>query len=236
MQAEASEFGIDVAFVHALDRLLGFEPVADQVGDRADLEPVLRRERFELGTARHGAVVAHDFDEHASRRETRERGEIARRFGVTGARKHATGLRGERKDVAGLHDVVGARIGFGRDADRLRAIVCRDAGRDAGRRFDRHGEVRMVRRRVAIDHGLEAQLPAMRLRQRQADETATFAHHEVDVLWPHFFGGHDEIAFVFAVFVVEDHDHAAGTDLGEDFGDRREAHACTPRSPYNRST
>ena len=76
----------------------------------------------------------------------------------------------------------------------------------------------------------------MRLRQRQADQAAAFAHHEVDVFGPHLLGGHDEIAFVLAILVVDDDDHAAGADLFEDFGDRREAHACTSRSANRRST
>jgi hypothetical protein len=36
--------------------------------------------------------------------------------------------------------------------------------------------------------------------------------------------GHDQIAFVLAVLVVEDHDHAAGADVFEDFGDGVESH------------
>ncbi len=76
----------------------------------------------------------------------------------------------------------------------------------------------------------------MGLRQRQADEPAAFAHHEVDVLGPHLLGGHDEIAFVLAVLVVDDDDHAARADFFEDFGNGREAHFCTSRSAKRRST
>ena len=36
--------------------------------------------------------------------------EVAARFGVTGTRQHAAGLRDQRKDVARLHDVVGPRV------------------------------------------------------------------------------------------------------------------------------
>ncbi len=76
----------------------------------------------------------------------------------------------------------------------------------------------------------------MRLGQRQADEAAAFAHHEVDVLGPHFFGGHDEIAFVLAIFVVDDDDHAARAYLVENLGNGREAHRRTSRSGNRRST
>ena len=39
--------------------------------------------------------------------------------------------------------------------------------------------------------------------------------HEVDGFGGNLLGGHGEVALVFAVFVVDDDDHAAGTDLGE---------------------
>ena len=48
--------------------------------------------------------------------------------------------------------------------------------------------------------------------------------HEVDVLRPHELGGHDQVALVLAVLVVHDHDHAAGAEFVEEFGDGGEAH------------
>ena len=76
----------------------------------------------------------------------------------------------------------------------------------------------------------------MRLRQRQAHEPAAFAHHEVHVFGPHLLGGHDQIAFVLAILVVDDDDHAPGADFFEDFRNRRKAHGLTPRSAKSRST
>ena len=38
------------------------------------------------------------------------------------------------------------------------------------------------------------------------------------------FGGTDEVAFIFAAFVIDEHDHLAGAEGGEDFGNGGEGH------------
>ncbi len=59
---------------------------------------------------RHGAVVAHDLAQHRGGREAGEARQVAARFGVAGAHQHAAGMRDQRKDMAGLHDVLGLRV------------------------------------------------------------------------------------------------------------------------------
>ena len=76
----------------------------------------------------------------------------------------------------------------------------------------------MLAMRLA-DHERQPQLAAAFGGQRQADEAAPEARHEVDVLRAHFLRGHDEVAFVLAILVVHDHHHAPGGDVGEDFFD-----------------
>ena len=51
------------------------------------------------------------------------------------------------------------------------------------------------------------------LGQRQADQAAAVLGHEVDDFGRDFFGGDGEVAFVLAIFVVDDHEHAAGANL-----------------------
>src|SRR3546814_3727265 len=53
VQAERAVFGVDLAFIDALDRVLGFQAMADQVLDRADLQPVLAGEHFQLRSEEH---------------------------------------------------------------------------------------------------------------------------------------------------------------------------------------
>ena len=60
------------------DQLLAVTPVADQVGDRDELEAVLGGEPLELGEPRHRAVVVRDLGEHA-RREAARRAARGRR-------------------------------------------------------------------------------------------------------------------------------------------------------------
>src|SRR6185437_9104857 len=53
----------------------------------------------------------------------------------------------------------------------------------------------------------------------EADEAAAVAGHEIDGLGGDVFGGEGEVAFVFAVFVVDDDQHAAGANFVEGSGD-----------------
>ena len=65
----------------------------------------------------------------------------------------------------------------------------------------------------------------------QADQAAAVLGHEVDGFGRDFFGGHGEVAFVFAVFVVDQDDHAALADFFDGFFDGGEngfsgGHVC----------
>ena len=53
----------------------------------------------------------------------------------------------------------------------------------------------------------------------EADQAASVLGHEVDGFGRDLLGGEGEVAFVLAVFVVDDHDHAAGADLFDRVGD-----------------
>ena len=224
MQAERTLRGLDRAFVHALDRVLGFEAIADQVLDRTDLQAMLGSERFQLRTPRHAAVGVEDLHQHAGRFESGQQGEIAGRFGMAGACQHAAGLRHQRKDVAGLGQVVGFGVGTHRRADGMRAVVGGNTGTDAFRRFDADGEIGLIGRTVVAHHQRQLQLPATFARQREADEASRVRDHEIDVGRSHELGRHDEVAFVLAILVVHDDDHATGADIGQQFGNRGETH------------
>src|SRR5260221_11025477 len=53
---------------------------------------------------------------------------------------------------------------------------------------------------------------ALPICHRQANQAAAKLGHEVDGFGRDFLSGEGEVAFVFAVFVVDDDDHAAGAD------------------------
>ena len=51
------------------------------------------------------------------------------------------------------------------------------------------------------------------------DQSAGVKDHLIDRLGGGFFGCHDEIAFVFSVFIVGHDDDAPGSDVANRFGD-----------------
>ncbi|MNP62402.1 hypothetical protein D3C76_1576770 [compost metagenome] len=52
--------------------------------------------------------------------------------------------------------------------------------------------------------------------------------HEVDVLGLAALGGHDQVAFVLAVFVIHEDDHLALADVFNQFFDAIERHKAPP--------
>jgi hypothetical protein len=76
----------------------------------------------------------------------------------------------------------------------------------------RYGEV------LSLHHRRQ---PSCAQRSRVSDRQTrprAWRDHEVDVGRPHQLGGHDQVAFVLAVLVVDDHDHAAGADSSSSSG------------------
>jgi hypothetical protein len=218
-QTEIAELRADLLLGDALDRTLLPQPMTNEVRDRADLEPVAHGESLEIRPARHGAVVVHDLDDHRRGIESRETRKIAARLRVARARQHATGLRHHGKDVPGLAQVFRARIRLDRGEHGVCAIVRGDPGGHTLRRLDREREVGAMFAVRLAHHERQAQLLATLGREREADEPAAEARHEVDVLRAHLLRGHHEIAFVLAILVVHDDDHAARGDVGEDVFD-----------------
>ena len=235
-QAEVAVRGRDVALVHAFDGVFGFQAVADEVFDRADLQAVFGGELLQLGAARHRTVGVEDFHQHAGGLQAGQQGQVAGRFGVAAAGEHAAGLGHQRENVAGLGQVVGGGVRAHGGADGMRAVVGADAGGHAFGGFDADGEVGLVGRVVVAHHRAQAQLPAAFAGERKADQAARVGDHEVDVGGFHQLGGHDQVAFVFAVLVVHHHDHAALADFFKQFGDGGETHADSSRAASSRST
>jgi len=227
-EADALELalgGHQGAAAQALDQRFVAAAVFDEVGDGADLQRVLPGEDFEVRQARHRAVVLHDLADHGRRCEAGHAGEVAAGLGVPGAHQHAAVLRLQREDVAGLHQIGRLR----------RAVHCRlhgacavgggDAGGHAGGRFDGDRECRAVPGAVARGHRRQLQALAAFARERQADQAAAEARHEVDRLGRDMVGGEHQIALVFAVFLVDEDDHAASGELGDKLWNRGDRHS-----------
>ena len=104
--------------------------------------------------------------------------------------------------MPGLHKFVGGRLVAAQELDRLRPIIGADASRNALRRIDRDGELGAVRLPVTGHHRTQAEPRELRLGRRHADNAATVANHHIDRFGGHFGRRHDQIAFVFTIFVV----------------------------------
>jgi hypothetical protein len=191
--------------------------VMDQVGDGADLQLVFATEFDQVGQARHAAIVFHDLADHRGRRQAGQFGEVAAGFGMAGTHQHAALDRLQRKDMAGLHDVRRPGVARHRGLDGGGAVGRGNAGGDAFGGFDRYGEVGAVGSAVTGSHHRQVELLAAFLGQRQADQAAAVFGHEVDGFGSDELGGEHQVALVLAVFLVDQDDHAAGAQLGDDF-------------------
>ena len=69
------------------------------------------------------------------------------------------------------------------------------------------------------------------LGERQADEAAAVLGHEVDGLGRDLLGGHDEVALVLAILVVDEDDHLAGADVVDRALDPRDRSHFASRAP-----
>ncbi len=81
------------------------------------------------------------------------------------------------------------RFRINRRADGMRAVGGRDAGGHTLAGFNRLGKRRAKARGVLLGHRKEAQIVGALLGQRQADQPAAKAGHEVDGFWSHKLGG-----------------------------------------------
>ena len=80
---------------HAADVALVPHAVANQFRDGQQLQSVRAAEFRELRHARHGAVVIHDFADHARGSESGDARQVHRRFGLPGAHQHAAVSRAQ---------------------------------------------------------------------------------------------------------------------------------------------
>ena len=217
--AEIAEARGQNCFGNAPDVAFVLHAVADQVRDREHLQVVFLAKFDELRHAGHGAVITHDFADDAGGSEAGDAREVHGRFRLAGANEHAAIARAQRKNVAGAREILRLRLGIDGGENRDGAIGSADAGGDADARVHGFGEGRAVDGSVDRRHEREAKLVAALFGERHADQAAAVLGHEVDGVGSDFFGGHGEVAFVFAVLVVHQDDHAALANFFDGFFD-----------------
>ncbi len=84
---------------HAIDEVIVFAAIGDEIGDRADLEAMELREFHEVRHPRHGAVIVHDLADHAGRIKPRQSRDIDGRFGMPRANQRTAMACDERKHM-----------------------------------------------------------------------------------------------------------------------------------------
>ena len=83
------------------------------------------------------------------------------------------------------------------------------------RAVDGNGKGSAQKRSVVGDLRGQMQLVATLFSQRQTDQPARVAGHEVDDLGRDLLGRAHQVAFVLAILVVDDDDHAPFADFGD---------------------
>src|SRR5260370_11871291 len=207
---------------YAQHRAFVLHGVANEVRDGEHFQIVFAAEFDELRHAGHGAVFVHDFADDTRGGEASDAREVDGGFGLASADENATLARTQRKNVAGAREVLRLRFWIDGRENGDGAIGSTDSRADAHASVHRFGESSAVNRSVDGRHEREVKFVAALFGERQADQAATVLGHKVDGVGGDFFGGHGEVAFVFAVLVVDEDDHAALADLFDGFFDGSE--------------
>ena len=113
--------------------------------------------------------------------------------------------------MAGRDDGAGPDLRVGGNPDGVGPVEGRDAGGDAFARLDGDGEGGGAAGEIPGHHWRQAQAIDLGAIKGQADEAAGLAGHEGDGIRRDEAGGSHQIALVFAVLVVDEQHHAAGT-------------------------
>ena len=205
----------------ALDETLALAPVLDDVLDGAHLEVVLAGEGAQVGQARHTAVGINNLANDRRFFQTGQPCQVDAALGMAGAHEHAAFAGTQPVHVAVAADQIGGRRALIKhDFYRAGPIEGGDTGGDAGPGVKFHSQRRDLGIGRGIGHRLEMELVADGRRHGQANHAAGVAHHEVDRLRRRLFRGHDQVAFVLPILVVDQDDHAPGPQFGNGFLDR----------------
>ena len=124
--------------------------------------------------------------------------------------------------MSGTGQVLRPGLGFDGREDGDGAVGRANAGSHAHAGINRFAESGAMHRGVDWRHKRKVELVAALLGEREADQAAAVLGHEVDGFRSDFFGGHGEVAFVLAVFVVHEDDHATVADFFDGFFDGAE--------------
>src|ERR1700690_78504 len=208
-------FGLNHRLAHAMHVALMLHAVADQFRHRQHHHVVHRAELDQVGHTRHRAVVLHDFANNPRRYHARQARQIDRRFCLPGAHQHSTFAGAQRKNVSWSRQVRGPRRRIDRNLYRVAAVIGGNPCRQTFASVNRFAKRCAVLRRVLGRHVADPQMVEPLFGHGQADQAAPVLGHKVDGLGRDAFGGQREVAFILAIFVVNDHNHPPLANLAD---------------------
>ncbi len=217
-----SDLGRQFEFRDAVQQFLRAPAIRDKVLDGDELEAVAFGEFDEPVEALHGAVFGHDLADDAGRVQPGQTREIDGCFRLPRAHQHAAVARAQRKRVSGAKQIARTSRRIEQCLNRRGAIVRRNSRGRAAARFNRNRECRFVHRAIFGNHLRQMQLVQALADHRNANQAARVLAHEIDRFGRHHLCGHYQVAFVFAILVVQHDDHLAGADVLDRVLDRVE--------------
>ena len=110
-------------------------------------------------------------------------------------------------------DVAGPDLRVRRNLHRPGSVMGRYARRDPLDGLDGHGECGRAPGPVIGHHRRQPKPVDLVAGERQADQATAIAGHEVDRFGRGEFGGDDQVAFIFAILVINQDHHAAFAQL-----------------------
>src|SRR5581483_6756753 len=160
-------------------------------------------------------VLVDDLAQHAGRVQAGHAGEVDGGLGVAGPLEHATLAVAQGEDVARAGQVAGAGGRVDERLDGCRTVGGGDARGGAVAVVDGDRERGALRLGVGAHHQRQLEVVEAIALQRDADHTRCVLQEEGDGVGGGELGGHDEVALVLPVLVVDHDDHLSPTDGGD---------------------
>ncbi len=170
----------------------------------------------ELGDAGHRAIVVHNFAYYGGGLQAGESREVNGAFGLSCADEDPAIACAEGEDVARAGEVGRFCVVGDCGLDGVCAVGGTDARGSALCGVDGDGEGGVEASGVIDDLRVKCEGVAFVAGERQAYKASAEFGHKVDDLRCNLFGGADEVAFVFAVFVIDKDDDFACAKVIED--------------------
>lgn len=220
-QVEWTELGVDDGAVfgfNAFYESFSLEAVVDDLLYGADFEVVFLGKYFEIGEARHFAIILTNLAYEGARADSGEFHEVYGPLGLAGADEDAACAGAEGNHVAGPGEVIGTGIGVGDDLDGFCSIRGGNACCYAvfGVSVYRDGHGCSAERCVEIGLGVEVEAVAFGAGKGDAEVARGVFDHKIDDFGCYELRSADEIALVFTIFIIYEDDHFALFEVAYD--------------------